>query len=761
MSVTTASGPAPRHPWLATFERAPVQAFGDLLAGHARIPPYERADAPDAARMLFGPLPADDPARVALGPAILGWLQQRRREKPPAAPPRLQRWVREICEAFEIVALLDVADAAADLRRHYVAWNEWSARFVLSPARDAHAEYWRMLALTQPLLLRAAAVNQADALVPLWLDICRQAGDPLPRHYLEIGLLGLRRLPPSPAGSEAPFVAGLAHWGMAQDPPEREFLSEWRALKALYPRPPQRWRELIGRLLGAATFRDAGVEAPAWWRGDADFTPMLRQDFRVRGGAWRSPGPSEAQAVIDRLNEPWPRAEPPIDALMRGHRRFLDDTGDPHFFVRAVHVVGAALIRPGADAPGIRALKAQALAREGLEWEPYDRHLWALWRDALTTEGALEAAELVGWEFVRRDPDNVDARNQLATLLAETLHRPAEAEALLRDTIAAFPQNAVARNQLATLLAETLHRPADAEALLRDTIMAFPQNAFPRNQLAELLIAADRLAEAEAVVNAAFAAHAADAATYALRARLQSHRGLAQEASATVRDGVARFPSNGVLQDYQRILASGRTLPLLRAALRRPASRSAQPPHAAPPQDPELDDTLRYGRLRRLRFRAGSADPTTRQAALDEVRAILRDDPAFAYAGVLAARLGAADAVDALPSFAVAFEQALAQGDRARLEALARQQPRLQALTLVARAVLGDEAAAWLVEALLKAPPDRHEARPVTILRAGLQPILGGANDLPAPQAIARHRDAILRRLYDTNEAALGDRIAA
>ena len=294
MSVTAASGPAPRHPWLATFERAPVRAFGDLLAGYARIPPYERADAPDAARMLFGPLPPDDPARVALGPAILAWLQQRRREPPPAAAPRRQRWVREICEAFEIVWLLDVSDAAAALRRHYAAWNEWTARFVLSPARDAHAEYWRMLALTQPLLARTGAVNQADALLPLWLDICRQAGDPLPRHYLELGLLGLRRVPPSPAGSEAPFVTGLAHWAMEQNPPQAEFLSEWRALKALYPRPPQRWRELIGRLLGAAAFRGAGIEAPAWWHGDADFAPMLRGEFRIRGEALRSPGPRRA-----------------------------------------------------------------------------------------------------------------------------------------------------------------------------------------------------------------------------------------------------------------------------------------------------------------------------------------------------------------------------------------------------------------------------------------------------------------------------------
>src|SRR5258708_23430451 len=97
-----------RHPWLTRFESAPEEALGDLLAGYADIHPYERADAPDAARMLFGPLDPEDDARKALGPAILSWLEKKRKEQLPAARPKLQRLVREICEAFEIVALLNV-----------------------------------------------------------------------------------------------------------------------------------------------------------------------------------------------------------------------------------------------------------------------------------------------------------------------------------------------------------------------------------------------------------------------------------------------------------------------------------------------------------------------------------------------------------------------------------------------------------------------------------------------------------------------------
>jgi hypothetical protein len=106
-------------------------------------------------------------------------------------------------------------------------------------------------------------------------------------------------------------------------------------------------------------------------------------------------------------------------------------TGDPQYFVRAVHALGRELIERGGDMPQERTGKAQALAREGLKWQPYDRYLWALWRDALVADNAAEAAELIGWESIRRDPADVDKRNQLATLLVNSLSKLDEAETLL------------------------------------------------------------------------------------------------------------------------------------------------------------------------------------------------------------------------------------------------------------------------------------------------------------------------------------------
>jgi len=169
MALAAVAAAPKRHPWLDEFVQSPARGFADLLAGYARVAPYDRADTPDAARMLFGGLPADDDARLALGPAIVEWLEQRRREIPPQGRPRQQRWVREICEAFEIIALLDVADAALPLRQRFITWNEWAGRFVLTAARDARAEYWRMLALTQPVVARMATEQALPDLTPLWL----------------------------------------------------------------------------------------------------------------------------------------------------------------------------------------------------------------------------------------------------------------------------------------------------------------------------------------------------------------------------------------------------------------------------------------------------------------------------------------------------------------------------------------------------------------------------------------------------------------
>lgn len=714
-----------RHPWLAEFERSPKVAFGDLLAGYARVHPYERADAPDAARMLFGPLGADDPARQALGPAIMAWLEERRRKPLPAEPHRLQRRVREICEAFEIVSLLAVADAAVELRRRFVTLNEWVARLILSPARDARAEYWRMLALTQPLVAEASAI-EPHGLAPFWLQVCSEAGGRLPERYLTIGLLGFRRLPGKALdGLETPWLAGLAQWALARNPSRDAFLAEWRPLKQLYPATPSQWRKRIRAVLQSDPFKKRDVEPPAWWGDDADFRSM-----EIGGeAAYTSPPKEERERLLQAIKQetPLPRLRPQIDQLASKHRRYAEGTGDSFFLVHTFTNVGMQLLRHGADARSERARLAQALAREVLQWEPRNRHAWSLWRDALVAEGALETAELVGWEFVRRVPDDPQPRDQLADLLAKQPGRRAE-----------------------------------AEALFRETIRRFPEDAHTRTQLAELLIAEGRLSEAEDVVADTIAARAANAVTYAIQVRLLAHAGDLEGARRAIQAGLNVAPGDAVLRQFAS-LQDGRKPRLLGRTFEAGAQTVGSSVAAGMQDDPFTVAVLERGRARRLRFRLDSEDAQLRAAARAEVERWLQDDPTFAYAELLAVREGIETAGSiTLPPLAVAFERALAAQDRARLEAIATRMPRLEALIMVARAVLGDAEAAREVEGWLRASPDKAEEPAVSALRSLMQPVLrvieGG---MSAVETIAANRVTVIQALHDANEVMLGDALLA
>jgi len=715
-----------RHPWIAEFERSPKAAFGDLLAGYARTHPDERADAPDAARMLFGPLSPDYPAREALGPAIAEWLKERRRQPLPADPHRLQRFVREVCESFEIVALLSVAQAAVELRRGFVMWNEWVARLVLSPSRDARAEYWRMLALTQPLVAEKSSI-EPHGLAPFWLQVCTESGGRLEPRYLTIGLLGLRRLPGAPLdGTEAPWLAGLAHWALARRPSEEAFLAEWRPLKQLYPATPAQWRKRLATVLAAKPFTDAGIEPPAWWGPDSDFQPMKGQ----AGGGVLSPPPKEdRERLLEAIEQGSSLSglRQRIDRLVSKHRRYAERTADPFFLVRTFTNLGMHLIRHGTDARAERARTAQLLAQEALQWEPRNVFAWSLWRDSLAAQGASEAAEEVGWEFIRRFPGDPQARVQLADFLARRPDR--------RD---------------------------DAEALYQEAIQRFPDNPYARNQLAELLIATDRVPEAEAVVAEALAVGAFGVVTYAIQARLRSQAGDDEGARRAVLEGLGIDSGNAVLRRFESLLNNGRKLPFVSRAFEGAMERVAESASTVDSSvDSFLASALAQGRARRLRFQLESADDDTEACA--EVERWLKEDETFSYAEILAARqrIWTVEA-GVLPPVAVAFEDALAAEDRLRLEALAERVPRLEALIVVALAVIGKAEAAEEVERWLRAEPERAEEPAVAALRTLMRPVLrvidGGKS---AAQAIAENRTTVIHALHDATEATLGDALLA
>jgi hypothetical protein len=718
VSAAISARPA-RHPWMGRFLAGPDRAYADLIAGFADIHPYERADAPDIARLLFADLDPDDPARTALDGAVLAWLEAWRRATAPGRPGPYQNWVRQLSETMEIAYILQLPRTAVALRRRRLVWEDACARHVIAPSRDARAALWRAMALTQHLAHVTDPGIPAQGLLPLWHTICREAGGALPPHYLSLGLLGLRRL--ANAEGDLPWLAGLAHWALAREPSTAAFRTEWLALKALYPKNPSIWRREVTQLLDTEQFRAAGIEPPGWW-GDAD------PDLRLRPAApnqrpvaqLRSPGPAACNAVLDQIERPFAVVQEAVLDLLQRERRFLDATGDPQFFVRTVHRLGSALIDRRAEAPIDRARLAESLAREALAWEPYDGFLSSVWHRALIAQGRLEAAEHIGWERLRRNPDQADGYNQLAHLLARLPQRRFEAEALQREAIERFP--------------------ADVPA---------------RTQLAELLIAQDRADEANDVIADAFAAGAIDAVSFAIRARLRAHAGDGPGAGAAVEEGLRLDPQNGVLLDLRARLARGAPLPLVANDFTAPPpAASAQP---EPDDDIDLRRAMGYGRLRRLRFRQDHAGEPGIPAP-EESGPVAEAELAPEYAELLAFRARAAGPA-AMPGFALAFEAALRQEDRAVLEQLALRQPRLEALTWLARALLGDAPAAARVEAWLAADLDRHAAPAVRGLYGALR-LVGGTSSTIG-DLVQTRRSTILRLVHDATEATLGDALLA
>lgn len=261
-----------RHPWLATFERAPEQGLSDLLGGYADLGPLGRLNPPEAIHALFGHLGDEDPARRSLAWAVAVWLDKRMRQPPPDEAPKRQRWISELQDVFATVHVLALVSPAVLLRRAVASWNLKVADLSLSPSRDARAGFWWMLALTQPIVARHAPDIDSSGLVPHWLDVCENAGSEFPGYYLDIGLMGLRRLPDSVTASVVPWMTGLAAWALAQQPTQDEFSDRWLGLKLQYPRTPEFWRDCVDEVLADPLFTERGIAAPAWWACD----PALR-----------------------------------------------------------------------------------------------------------------------------------------------------------------------------------------------------------------------------------------------------------------------------------------------------------------------------------------------------------------------------------------------------------------------------------------------------------------------------------------------------
>lgn len=865
--------------WLEQLVRDPVGEIAAFLAGYAPIGVLSRASAPEAALRLFSDLESDDPALSALDVGILAWLNHRRGEPAPRDPDQLQGFVREICEAFMIVGLLERVAPASAMLSQFLLWNNWASRFVLAPQRDARVEFWRMLALTEPA---RAASHKSFApprdLVPLWQRICESAGKVLPRRYLDIGLLGLRLA--NVEDDTTPWLTGLALWAQENSPSDKEFRQEWFALRELYPFAPRFWHPRIVLLLSASRFRDN--EAPAWWSVDPQLARMFTgKGRRVNFERLRSPMPLEAENLVNRIKDEEPLAQllPTIGDLFERHVWFARRVGDGKHLLPAIHMVGAELAARSDDTQQAARI-ALVLVKLAMAWDSHNPYIFSVWRNALTALKEFDVAELVGWESIRRMPQNAVSWCQLAMHISVAMNRPDEACAILTYAIELFPDNSGCVTELAMIKAEALDQWDDAIALLEAAHAAMPANPAPASQLASYLIRhrkdADRAATVlEAAIALNYDAKLSMQLAFVL-GRIPSRRGeaiklwgkivqadpgnararfwlgdlltysgvddlaaaehffevlkivpedpksraklyqlaehnpqvaerltmLRSTAPAVARDHSQREafgeldqleefwgnveltatwtkfdPEGGLVPELEGDEPLAATSTNRNSAMAADATdgdlaeqsearqaRSVTVAHSIAPApldaliarlerfacpESELEIAVEMGRLRRTRFRIERIGGEARERAMTE----LGESSETTYSEMLRIRHNV-DALpaDGLPSFCVAFERALRNEDRAALEALGQTHNRQHALTLVAQAVLGDEAAQAQVEQEIKRAGGKAPQLPHI-----MWPVLALFNSgLSMAQAFKEGQALVLDCLHNDNEALEG-----
>ncbi|CAL8972999.1 hypothetical protein RHODGE_RHODGE_01060 [Rhodoplanes serenus] len=475
----TATVDAPEAEWLLDLRADPGEAVRRLVAGSARFGRLAAAEPEDAAATLLHD--AEPDIREAFGRGCLALLKSFRGTMLSLDRAAFTTALGRLAVLVAVVRRTTPRDTVVDLHRNYIAWNAFFETFVVDRGLDLRREYWRILALTQQEAEDAGLAHRR--LMPLWLAVCGESGGSgqYDESYLRVALLGLRRLPLGAAlSSNEDFVLhGLARWAAWRNPQKRDFLRQWHVLKGDYPHGADFWparveatiaateRELSERTKETAAAQET-FPAAAWWREDVGAPARPITMKRRPSRAAEPPARERREEILRRVDQPLDGFRTTLDRLVADHRAYADATGDVFYLVRTACNIGMRLIERGPpEERTARGETAVRLAALSFEYSPIDPFPWGLLLRGLQTADRAGDAELVGWESIRRFPEDPHRRTQLATVLAEPLDRPWDAVPLLRDAIRLFPDNAQAPTQLAKLLADRLGRRDEALEVLR------------------------------------------------------------------------------------------------------------------------------------------------------------------------------------------------------------------------------------------------------------------------------------------------------
>ncbi len=471
-------------------------ALRALLNGTASLGRLSAAESEDAVDAILASEPRDSDVVRGFDRGCAELLEEFRSTLLQQEGRSFRIELAKLVTLVTIIRRLLPEQTVVDLDRRYVLWSGFFENFVVDRGLDLRREYFRILALSQDIA--ADHGLEPRRLMPLWLSVCAESGDSgrYDASYLRIALLGLRRLPLGDDfdANEDFALQGLARWAVTQRPSTAAFEREWRILEGDFPRDAGFWTDRVQAAITAAerelSERTRGAETTfpvaAWWREDVDIHPNERAVSRTIFSTEPVPM-SEWQPVLNSVEQPLDQIRTPIETIMRRQQRYADVSGDVFYLVRTACNFGMRLIEKGApDERGERGALAVSLATLAFDYDPVNVFAWSLMRDALAAAGRIADAELVGWEAIRRFPENLQWRTQLATVLSVYSGKAEEAAALLRETTALFPEEPYARTQLATVLADDLRRTADARDILNNAITDGVANDVTRSLLQKL-----------------------------------------------------------------------------------------------------------------------------------------------------------------------------------------------------------------------------------------------------------------------------------
>ena len=472
-------------PWLRRFEAAPEEALRDLLLGGADLGHLNPADPEQVLLDWIASLGPRSGLMAEVDRALAAWIKR------SWGDPDLQGLGAAVtavawCRAADLITGCPgeegLAGASRGLRERFLEEPSFLRSIAEGRARDPEARSWLAL-----------AEHQADRLLlPRWWALCSLPPD-IPWYHGELGVYGLRRLPP-----EAPQTAGgfpkevpegLARLADAlarrvedgwldSEPARAEFTATARLTMEAYPFPREKWLPFWRHVLQDRRLRESLAER--WVR---DLSPKLDK-LPEKGPAarrrWVQPDPEwarRAHEIAVKLERGETTELVPARSLLEEQRSYAQATGETHFVVRsACHFAGK--LR--------KSNPRQALewVRLALEFAPWDHFAWTTTAAVNLTLGHLTEAAKAAREAVRRFPNDPVAHRTLGEVL-KAQGRFDDAEAVLRYAIERFPAEPESLTSLATLLTRRGELD-EAEKLLTRAIELEPRNTNRRTTLKRL-----------------------------------------------------------------------------------------------------------------------------------------------------------------------------------------------------------------------------------------------------------------------------------